>query len=145
MTGTGQQVSRGRGRVEHALRLFFPLFWAVLVLWLSLMSAPRTMSGLPGLDKLLHGASYGLLAILLSQYLFFLLITPVRVFWLTLVFCSIYGGLIELLQWAAQAGRTAEWWDVGANILGALAGCVIFRHVPMRTFAHDEEKGTEHG
>lgn len=33
-----------------------------------------------------------------------------------------YGLLMEGLQWAMQAGRSAEWADVAANSLGLVAG-----------------------
>lgn len=44
-----------------------------------------------------------------------------------------YGMIIEVLQSISDQGRSAEWWDIGANILGIAFGAglslLLFRKV----------------
>ena len=37
----------------------------------------------------------------------------------------VYGMVIEVLQSTGDGGRSAEWWDIGANILGIGCGAVL--------------------
>ncbi|MDM9630430.1 VanZ family protein [Robiginitalea sp. M39] len=47
----------------------------------------------------------------------------------------IYGMIIEVLQGISEQGRSAEWWDIGANILGIAFGAglslLLFRNVSV--------------
>jgi len=38
-----------------------------------------------------------------------------------------FGGLIEIAQWATDWGRSAEWADLGADMVGAALGIAIAR------------------
>ena len=111
---------------KHAVRIAAPILWAAAICWLSLTSTPPLIPGVLGWDKLLHVLAYALLTILVAQFL--CLCTDV---WKAAFYagCSaiLYGGLMELLQLLVQTGRTAEWWDLVADAVGVLAGCVIFR------------------
>ena len=42
------------------------------------------------------------------------------------IYASITGAVLELLQAYLTTSRQGEWADLGANLLGALTGCVIF-------------------
>ncbi|MEO0571155.1 MAG: VanZ family protein [Bacteroidota bacterium] len=43
------------------------------------------------------------------------------------LFSISYGLLIELLQWGMPFGRSAEFWDVLANLTGALVGVLLIQ------------------
>ena len=47
----------------------------------------------------------------------------------------LYGMIIEVLQGISEQGRSAEWWDIGANILGIAFGAglslLLFRNVSV--------------
>lgn len=121
-----------RNQRKHGLvylvRFFAPLLWALAILCLSLTSSPPEIPGPLGWDKLLHAGAYALLAFLLIQFFDYACHSINKAFWSAFFVALGYGALIEVLQWVGQAGRTAEWWDLLADALGALVGCVIFRH-----------------
>ncbi len=48
---------------------------------------------------------------------------------------AIYGIIIELLQLAIFEGRSAELFDVGANLVGCLFGILAFRFIYGRELA----------
>lgn len=118
--------SRELSGFNYVVRLFAPIIWSGIICWLSLTSSPLQIPGILGWDKLLHAAAYALLTVLVAQYL--------HVYsgnWIASVYAgllaTVYGGLMEVLQLMVQTGRTAEWSDMAADIVGALAGYVIFR------------------
>jgi VanZ family protein len=119
-----------RSASEFCIRLLAPLIWAGCILWLSLTPAPPKISGVLGWDKLLHAGAYGLLSFLIAQFLACTDRWPsavtLRSAWVVAVS---YGALVEILQLLAQTGRTAEWWDLFADMVGAFIGCVLFRQL----------------
>ena len=104
--------------------------WAAAIAWLSLIPSPPQIAGLLGWDKLQHAGAYGLLTLLLAQAL---LRSPLGgkggAWWLAGLAAVAFGGLLEILQLVTQVGRTAEWWDLLADALGACVCCVIFRQM----------------
>ena len=110
---------------NNLLRLALPILWAGIICWLSLTSTPPLIPGVLGWDKLLHAVAYALLSILVAQYLHIYTHSWKTVFYAGCL-AILYGGLMEVLQLLMQTGRLAEWWDLVADIIGALAGCVIF-------------------
>jgi VanZ family protein len=112
------------------LRLALPILWAGIICWLSLTSTPPLIPGVLGWDKLLHAVAYALLSILVAQYLHIYTQSWKTVFYAGCL-AILYGGLMEVLQLMMQTGRLAEWWDLVADIIGALAGCVIFRQASV--------------
>lgn len=128
---------------HYAVRLALPILWAAVICWLSLTSTPPQIPGPLGWDKLMHAAAYALLTILVAQFLhkdagrgkagFFAGCSAV-----------LYGGLMEVLQRLMQTGRTAEWSDLVADIVGAFAGYVIFRQTTVlvsRYHARNQKHG----
>ena len=80
-------------------------------------------------DKLMHGVMYLLLAISW-------MIPVRRPVWVCLA-VTLYGGLLELLQYACTLTRSGEWLDLFADFLGALIGVlsmILFQrlHEKMR-------------
>ena len=68
-------------------------------------------------DKLMHGVMYLLLAV--SWMI------PVRRPVWVCVAVTLYGGLLELLQYACTLTRSGEWIDLFADFLGALLGVLL--------------------
>lgn len=108
--------------VSRSLKTWIPsLFWAIALLVISTISANR----LPKLDmalsadKIGHFIAYGIFAILLASAL---AARPVEKVGFT-AFCIAggYGLAMEIVQYAFFPGRYFEFWDIVANISGALA------------------------
>lgn len=86
----------------------------VLVLYLSFEPSPQAS---PGGDKVGHVLAYLTLVLWFAQW------TPRRRHgWLLWRFV-LMGAVIESLQ--PLAGRSFDWWDLAANIAGALVGAVL--------------------
>lgn len=127
MATTCDNKARESLNFNKLLRLALPILWAGIICWLSLTPSPLTLiPGFLGWDKLLHAVAYALLSILVAQYLHIYTHIWKAVFYAGCL-AILYGGLMEVLQMMMQAGRLAEWWDLVADIIGALTGCVIFR------------------
>ncbi|MEG1736358.1 MAG: VanZ family protein [Comamonas sp.] len=110
------------------------LLWVVFMLW-GCLNESGTSGGLvlrllPFLadfaytDKLVHGGLHAVLATLLwwSQFLRLRAMHKFgsgRDVLKIMVFCACFGALIEGLQWAFTATRSAEWIDALANTTGA--------------------------
>lgn len=126
-------------RARFLLRLLPAVAWLAIMFWLSLTSSPPQISGVLGWDKLLHAGAYGLLCLLIAQFLFYAL------GWACSAACRYagvialcYGGLLEVLQLLADTGRTAEWGDLLADAVGILIACVIFRQfVALSSHRHE--------
>jgi VanZ family protein len=131
MATTCDNKSRESFNFNNLLRLALPILWAGIICWLSLTSTPPTLiPGILGWDKLQHAVAYALLSILVAQYLYIYTHITKTVFYAGCL-VILYGGLMEVLQLMMQAGRLAEWWDLVADIIGALTGCVIFRQASV--------------
>ena len=93
--------------------------WAVIILVLS-VTAPLPGAGiLP--DKAVHFAAYAVLTVLLRRSLGAAGVGPPAL--LAVAAAVSYGALIEAIQ-AFLPWRRAEWWDLGANALGAVLGAL---------------------
>ncbi|MEG0054146.1 MAG: VanZ family protein [Comamonas sp.] len=110
------------------------LLWMVFMLWGCLnesgASGGLVLRLLPFLadvayaDKLVHGSLHAVLATLLWWSRFLRLramhkLGSGRDALKIMVFCACFGALIEGLQWAFTATRSAEWIDALANTTGA--------------------------
>lgn len=74
------------------------------------------------LDKVVHFGMFFIMAIFLCSELHYQ--TRIRthtIFWITVIFSFIFGGLIEILQ-MTYFQRGGEWGDLHADVLGAVAG-----------------------
>jgi len=96
---------------------------ALIIAVLTLMPVSAGPEGPPGLDKLSHLIAFGALAVPLSWYY------PAN--WRAVALAAFaYGGLIEIVQ--PYVGRRAEWADLLADGLGALAGAWIAAQLARR-------------
>lgn len=85
------------------------------------------MSSIPYLDKLFHMGVYLIASVLMLYGLGGQFDKNFRSATLyTVVFCIMWGGVIEYVQDAMSRGRHFEVNDIIANIIGALVGVVMF-------------------
>jgi VanZ family protein len=113
MSEAEKWAARWRSFIKSAAWWFFWPAVAVIA-WGELRAVPDE-DGLPYWDKLLHFTAYFGLAWLAT------LAWGRRVHALVIVaVVAMLGGLLEILQ--GLVGRDAEWGDMLANLLGALAG-----------------------
>jgi len=131
-----------RNPLETIVRLSAPVLWALILIWLSLTPSPPQLPGVLGWDKLLHAGSYGLLTILVAQFLLYLSFNLGKTGWQAVLPVVCCGALLEVLQLLLQTGRTAEWWDLVANTVGAFLAYLVFRRfsglICSRRALHDE-------
>jgi len=131
MAATCDNNPRELFNFKYVVRLSLPILWTAIICWLSLTSTPPLIPGILGWDKLLHVLAYALLTILVAQYLYLHCLDSWKAGFYAACFAVLYGGLMEVMQLAVQTGRFAEWWDLVADIVGAIAGCVIFRQASV--------------
>ena len=85
------------------------------------------MSSIPYRDKLFHMGVYFVAAVLMMYGLGG---RPGKPLWkgilYTLLFCMMWGGVMEYLQDAMSRGRHFEVNDIIANIIGAILGVIVF-------------------
>src|SRR3989304_5801076 len=99
--------------------------WLLVGLWAAVILLFSVTAPLPGTgiipDKVVHVAAYALLAFLLRRGL---LASPVAAPAVVAVLAAVaYGALVEGIQ-SILPWRRAEWWDLGANALGAVMAVV---------------------
>ncbi|MBL0913591.1 MAG: VanZ family protein [Bacteroidia bacterium] len=113
--------------IKHGLT---PLSTAIFILIVCLIPG----SGIPdapfsGMDKLIHAFMFGVLAFqtltfFRKQYSVpFLRLSSVKA---CVLFCTIFGALIELLQGSFVQNRSADLSDLLADILGTGCGLLVF-------------------
>lgn len=123
------------GRLRFQLYLLLLVIFTVVLAVLSLQSfsSPRLVANQ---DKVGHFIAYLFTAWLACQVLALRLKSLASV--LTgFVYAAVIGAVLELLQAYYTTSRQGEWSDVLANLLGALAGCVIFCLVKRVKFSHE--------
>jgi VanZ family protein len=101
------------------------VLWSLLLLYLSLTPAPPSVENPLGWDKLLHAAALGGTAFLTAG----ICLTFRKTFHFSLVTgfisASLFGALIELLQWLFTVNRQAELLDLVADMIGAFFAMTI--------------------
>ena len=136
MTDASDNNLQRRFNLGYLCRLSLPVLWAAIICWLSLTSTPPQIQGPLGWDKLLHAAAYALLTVTIAQYLQMHCADSWKAGLFAACLAIVYGGLMEIMQLAMQAGRMAEWQDLIADAVGSAAGCVIFRQVNLLISRH---------
>ncbi len=97
-------------------------FWLIAVTIASLISAHSIptvgLIKIEGLDKVVHFVMY--------MGLCFLLLKSIKNRnTAILLFCIMYGILMELLQFLISSGRSFDFFDIIANIIGANVGALL--------------------
>ena len=108
----------------HFVRLILLIMLAAAILTLSLLpEAPRHVRLFMGMDKVQHWIAYAGLGFLVLLTIHSRQRALVFYFALSVFSCTMYGGLIEILQ--GFTGRTPETADFFVNMFGAASGGVF--------------------
>src|SRR5690606_2484377 len=118
------------------------IIWALIVLILCDLP-PSSFKGTPvfeGIDKLVHTGFFFVLTVLLfhgkirqQKSYSYRVLTIVKI----LLFTGLLGGGIELLQWKVFTYRSAEWWDLFADMAGV--GMAVFSYILLhRPGSHEK-------
>lgn len=120
------------------------LVWTVFILILCTAKMPDTSGSgffFQGFDKMVHLGFFYVLTILLfygkiqSQHNYsFRILTIFKIIGLTFVL----GGSIELIQLNFFPYRSAEWWDLGADMIGVFMG--VFSYILLHKSNYNESK-----
>jgi len=129
----------GSNTVRRNVAGFLPaVIWAVVVAFLSLSSVsivPKFIwSDLIGVDKLGHVVFYSILGLLVF-YGFYKHPKRYRymVLW-TVLMCSGFGILMEVLQMWMRTGRQFEFLDILADVIGVLIAYCIFNAIVKKNY-----------
>ena len=106
----------------------FTIIWSFLILSISVVPVWSSKeSSLYGFDKIGHFLGYLVLAVFMIRSVRYTAkISFIKNFSFTLIFCGVYGILIELVQLVIP-GRMADVYDVVANIFGVICGAILVR------------------
>jgi VanZ family protein len=125
------------------------LVWTVFILILCNAKMPDTKNSgffFQGFDKLVHLGFFYVLTILLfygkikNQHNYnFRSLTILKI----VVITFILGGSIELIQWKIFTYRSAEWWDLGCDMIGVFMG--VFSYVILHKSNFNAEGGLDSG
>lgn len=120
------------------------LVWTVFILILCTAKMPDTSGSgffFQGFDKMVHLGFFYVLTILLfygkiqSQHNYsFRILTIFKIIGLTFLL----GGSIELIQLNFFPYRSAEWWDLGADMIGVFMG--VFSYILLHKSNYNESK-----
>ena len=114
--------------------LFLAITWTVFVVVASLVSfnsVPKVK--VIGSDKLVHFLFYLIFVVfwgLVKRQSYF----KIKYDLLIVAFAILYGIIIEILQGVLTKTRQADFYDVVANSLGAIVGCVVLFCVKDKIF-----------
>jgi len=105
------------------------IIWAGVIFFLCAIpsdSIPDPKLNIPQLDKVVHFGMFFIMAIFLcSELRYQTRLSPQAVYSIAIGFSFVYGGLIEILQFN-YFHRGGEWWDLVADVLGAVVGCLLY-------------------
>lgn len=101
---------------------YLSIIWLAAITFASLISARSISSvgmiNIPGFDKFVHFVMYMLLC--------FLLLKSIKGKNMqVLALCICYGILMEMLQFLISTGRSFDFFDIIANIIGANVGALL--------------------
>lgn len=120
--------------MKLSLQHFTPsIFWLLLILFFSLMPGREIPDAGPeGIDKIIHGFMYAVLALLFTialykQFIFSYRRYKIKFYAVALAFA--YGLSMEIFQRFLCSSRSFEVLDVLANGVGCLLGVLIFNLV----------------
>jgi len=130
--------------MKELIRYQWPaVTWAVIVLILCDLP-PSSFKKAPvfeGIDKLVHTGFFFVLTVLLfhgkirqQKSYSWSISTILKI----VLFTGLFGGGIELLQWKVFTYRSAEWWDLFADMTGV--GMAVFSYILLHRPAFYEKR-----
>ena len=114
------------------MKNYFPAFiWAAIILYLSASSGvkvPESLSDLVGMDKLGHLVIYAIFSFLMLLGVFKNRGINKTSLIFVVILSSVYGVLMEVMQFTFFKGRYFEVLDIIANIIGSFVGLFFFNY-----------------
>lgn len=90
-------------------------------------SIPDTSFNIPYLDKLVHFGLFFVMGILLYAELRYQTdLSSFKVSMITVFIVACYGGFIELMQHYFFKGRSGDYWDFAADVIGGIAAVALY-------------------
>ena len=117
-------------KISKIFRKILPIYWAFLT-YMLLRPGVENMEYsfmFDGIDKVLHLAIFGMLG-----FSFVAAFSKVRFVYFFQIMLS-YAILTEILQDEMELGRTLEFLDLVADIVGVMSGYFLFKKVKSITF-----------
>ncbi|HBJ76490.1 MAG TPA: hypothetical protein DDY68_01140 [Porphyromonadaceae bacterium] len=110
----------------------FSLLFCLIVFYLSVCSMEIAKEVLTWSDKIPHAVAYGTLSWIMTMECLWCEenFSWKKIFFLSVVLISLYGGIMELIQQHFFPPRCGDWYDFLADIVGALLAfivCFLFR------------------
>jgi VanZ family protein len=102
--------------MKTSVRFLLCAVYAIIILWLALMPAPPSIPGILGWDKLLHAGAFLVFTLLAGWAL---LACTKRAWRWALLASAGFGILIEVLQGLFTTTRSADPFDLLADLVGA--------------------------
>jgi VanZ family protein len=115
-------------QTNHLLRYWFPvLFYCTAIFIQSCFPSPEHLPSFTLMDKCLHFFAYGFLGMLFLRALRNSALGRREglVLVLAIVLTGLYGGTDEFHQYFVPM-RTADWWDLLADVIGGCFGVVCY-------------------
>lgn len=110
------------------MKYLFPFIWLCLIVFASLIPSDKIPDYALFLhaDKVVHfcmyfGFSFLIIPLLTIQKNY------LKSFYLSFIISVLIGILMECFQYLTKIGRSAEFFDFLANIIGSIAGIVIYQ------------------
>lgn len=114
---------------KRTLILGINLLWTIIIFVLCVMPSddlPNPRFNFPHIDKVVHFGMYFVSSLLmmypLERYRHF---SRAHIWCIAIGFAFLFGGAVELLQ-ARYFGRSGDWYDLLADVLGGTAGCLAY-------------------
>jgi VanZ family protein len=132
---------RPTGRFHRHFRAWGPaLIWAAVIFALSSLSSGRVPT-LPGqTDKLVHGAVYAILGALCFRAITMTWTWPHRPAVAIATLLALLYGITDEIHQTFTPGRTPDWRDALADMIGGLVGALVFAAV---TAGREEPEGRD--
>lgn len=121
--------------MKNKWRWIPPVIWGILLAILSLMPAGegKFLFNIPHIDKMAHFGMYGIWAFLVVYAWTSNSSLPSnKVMWLTFLFGTLLGILLEFGQYTITYGRSFEIGDIVANGVGSIMGAWINTKIQNR-------------
>lgn len=122
---------------------YLAIIWASIVLILCdipMDDAPGNLVFFEGFDKLVHTGFFFVFTVLLfygkirqQRSYQYRILTVIKI----LIVATLLGGGIELLQWKVFTYRSADWWDLFADLTGV--GMGVFSYIVLHRIRFNEK------